>query len=90
MGACECMAAGDRCAARTEACWCPSECNPEIACICGGGRFLACEDKSVVAVLHDVAGGRAGEVRQPAFVQYVGDLCTSAGTPTCVAPAWRT
>src|SRR4051794_31247692 len=42
LSACECMAAGDRCAARTEACWCPSECNPQIACICGGGQFLGC------------------------------------------------
>jgi hypothetical protein len=46
LGACECMAAGDRCSARTEACWCPSECNPNIACICGGGRFLGCDDKA--------------------------------------------
>src|SRR4029078_5477600 len=34
MGACECMAASDRCAPGTEACWCPSECDPQIACIC--------------------------------------------------------
>jgi hypothetical protein len=45
MGACECLAASDRCTARTEACWCPSECSPLIDCICGGGKFLACENR---------------------------------------------
>ena len=45
LGACECAAASDRCAPRTEACYCPTNCNPNIVCICGGGRFLACDER---------------------------------------------
>jgi hypothetical protein len=45
LGECDCYAASGRCAPRTEACWCPSQCAP-IECICGGGRFLGCEDSS--------------------------------------------
>jgi hypothetical protein len=45
MGACECMAASDRCEGVAEPCWCPSECDPNIACVCGGGKFLECHDR---------------------------------------------
>jgi hypothetical protein len=86
MSACECMAAGDRCTARTEACWCPSECNPQIACICGGGQFLGCDDKAVVdSCDSELAAVQAKCANQP-FVQYIGDFCRfSSRTPACVA-----
>ena len=85
LGACECMAASDRCAARTEACWCPSECNPQIACICGGGQFLGCEDKAVVAACTTQLAAVQAKCASQSFVQYIGDLCTSAGNPSCVS-----
>lgn len=91
LGACECMAASDRCAARAEACWCPSECDPNIACICGGGRFLACEEKAVVAsCASELAAVQAKCAGQP-FVQYIAGLCTipttqvDATSPACIA-----
>jgi hypothetical protein len=40
--ACECRERRD-CKMVAEPCWCPSECNPEIVCVCGGGRFQRCE-----------------------------------------------
>jgi hypothetical protein len=45
MGACECYRASERCAPRTEACWCPDVCGVPIDCICAGGKFLACENQ---------------------------------------------
>jgi len=45
LGACECWAASDRCSMTTESCWCASACDPNISCICGGGKFLSCQDK---------------------------------------------
>ena len=86
LGACGCMAASDRCVSRTEACWCPSECAPEIVCICGGGRFLACEDKApttAMACSTELARVQQACAMQP-FVNYIGDLC-STRDPTCVA-----
>jgi len=85
LGACECMAASDRCAARTEACWCPSECDPQIVCICGGGRFLACEDKSVSASCTTALAAVQAKCTGQSFVQDIGDLCSSAADPACVA-----
>lgn len=29
----------------TDGCFCPSECHPEIQCICGGGKFVRCETR---------------------------------------------
>jgi hypothetical protein len=84
MGACECMAASDRCAARTEACWCPSECNPQIACVCGGGQFLGCDDKAVVAACTTQLAAVQAKCANQSFVQYISDVCTSAGRPSCV------
>ena len=69
LGACACMQAGDRCVARTEACWCPSECDPQIVCVCGGGRFLACEDKPVVPSCTGRPHGRPGQMCGPALRQ---------------------
>lgn len=43
--ACSCYRRPE-CAIVTEPCWCPSECNPQIACVCGGGKFLRCETRS--------------------------------------------
>jgi hypothetical protein len=86
MGACECMAASDRCAPRTEACWCPSECNPQIACICGGGQFLACEDRSVVTVCSEWLTAVQSKCAGQPFVQYLDSLCVETrADPICTA-----
>jgi hypothetical protein len=86
MGQCECWAASDRCTARTEACWCPSECNAAIDCICGGGRFLACQDRTVAASCTSELAAVQAKCANQSFVQYIGDLCSlSAVTPACVA-----
>ncbi len=85
LGACECMAS-DRCAPRTEACWCPSECNPQIACVCGGGQFLACEERSVVTVCSDWLTAVQSKCAGQPFVQYIGYLCCSRpATRLCAA-----
>lgn len=42
---CQCYARSSDCRMVTEACWCASECDARIACICGGGAFLRCESK---------------------------------------------
>jgi hypothetical protein len=86
LGACACAAASDRCIARTEACYCPTECAPEIVCICGGGRFLACEDKApttAMACTTELARVQQACAMQP-FVNYISDLC-STRAPSCVA-----
>jgi hypothetical protein len=85
LGACECMAASDLCAPRTEACYCPTSCDPNIACICGGGRFLACEEKAVFAGCASVFTAVQTKCAGQAFVQYIGGVCTSGSDPTCVA-----
>ena len=89
MGQCECWAASDRCTAHTEACWCPSECaapGTGIDCICGGGRFLACQESSVVTpCLNELTAVQAKCASQP-FVQYIAGICTNTRyDPTCVA-----
>jgi hypothetical protein len=71
--------------ARTEACWCPSECNPQIACVCGGGQFLGCEDKVVVAACTTQLAAVQAKCANQSFVQYIGDLCTAARNPSCVS-----
>jgi hypothetical protein len=80
LGACECMAASDRCVARTEACWCPSECNPQIACICGGGQFLACDDRTWVNICSEWLTAVQSQCAGQSFVQYIGGLCTDTAT----------
>jgi len=83
LGACECMAASDRCSARTEACWCPSECSPNIACICGGGRFLACQDKTA-AVSCDAQVTRVKSMcAGMGFIDVIDNFCVN--NPTCSA-----
>ncbi len=42
--ACGCHERAD-CQLVTEACWCPSECDPKVACVCGGGKFLRCDTR---------------------------------------------
>ena len=83
LGACECMAANDRCSARTEACWCPSECNPNIACICGGGRFLGCDDRSVVSSCEAELARVEAMCGATAMVGQVRSLCAT-GNPVCI------
>ena len=86
MGACECMAASDRCAPRTEACWCPSECNPQVACICGGGQFLACDDRAVVTICSEWLTAVQSKCAGQPNVQYIGGLCTDGfSDPFCTA-----
>jgi hypothetical protein len=88
LGACECMAASDRCTPRSEACWCPTECYPgaPIECICGGGQFLACEERSVVTVCSDWLTAVESKCAGQPFVQYIDALCVQAtGDPICTA-----
>ena len=85
MGACACREASDRCAMRTEACWCDSECDPSSVCKCGGGRFLACDDNAVVAsCTRELA---AVQTKCPTGGQYISDIdiCSSSRSPSCVA-----
>jgi hypothetical protein len=87
LGGCDCIAAFDRCTPRSEACWCPTECYPgaPIDCVCGGGKFLACEDKVVVPTCAtELAAVQAKCVGQ-AFVRDLSALCDAAVNPTCVA-----
>jgi hypothetical protein len=85
LGACECMAS-DRCSPRTEACWCPSECNPLIECVCGGGQFLACEERSVVKVCSDWLAAVQSKCAGQPFVQYIADICVNTNAdPICTA-----
>ena len=85
MGACACMEASDRCAARTEACYCPTSCDPNILCICGGGRFLACDDKAVSASCTTALAAVQAKCTGQPFVQDIGGVCSSGSDPTCVA-----
>jgi hypothetical protein len=86
LGACECMAASDRCAPRTEACWCPSECNPQIACICGGGQFLSCDERSVTTVCSDWLTAVQSKCAGQPFLQYIGSICVETrADPLCTA-----
>jgi len=83
LGECECYAAGDRCAMRTEACWCPSVCDSKIACVCGGGQFLGCEDKAAATT----CDGQLARVQtlcasQP-FTSFLSGICST--NPSCVA-----
>jgi hypothetical protein len=86
MGACECTAASDRCTAQKEACWCPSECDPQIQCICGGGRFLGCEDRSVIAsCVNELSAVQAKCAGEP-FLQYLAQICVQTNRdPNCTA-----
>ena len=82
LGACACYAAGERCAMRTEACWCPSECDPNIVCVCGGGQFLGCEDRAPAGTCDaELARVQTLCVGQP-FVSFLSGLC--ATNPTCM------
>jgi hypothetical protein len=87
LSGCDCLAASPRCAARSEACWCPTECFPggAIDCVCGGGRFLACEDRKVADCSNQLAAVQAKCAGQ-AFVEYIGSLCVQTGAdPSCTA-----
>ena len=87
LGACACMAASDRCTAKTEACYCPTECSPELVCVCGGGQFLACEDK-VIHSMPPYCTLQLSRVQQACaaqpFVQYIADICPTSND-ACVA-----
>jgi hypothetical protein len=45
LDACACRAAAG-CRAVTQPCYCATECDPAIRCICGGGHFLRCAPES--------------------------------------------
>jgi hypothetical protein len=85
MGACECYAASERCAPRTEACWCPDVCGVPIYCKCGGGRFLACENTSVIAACSNELAAVQTKCAGQSFVEFIGGICSSGSDPTCVA-----
>ena len=38
---CECQKQHEHCQPIVETCYCPP-CDPALACVCGGGRFLRC------------------------------------------------
>jgi hypothetical protein len=42
--ACACLAS-DACLPVSTACWCPT-CDPSISCVCGGGTYYGCQDKT--------------------------------------------
>jgi hypothetical protein len=84
LSACACYAAGDHCKMNTESCWCPSECNPNIACVCGGGRFLGCEDSTVTAACDaELARVKALCAGTTSFAGQLGDLCVA--NHSCIA-----
>jgi len=87
LGACECLTASDRCTPRSEACWCPTECYPgaAIECVCGGGRFLACEEKDIVAVCASWLEAVQTKCAGQAFVGNIGALCDGPVNPLCVS-----
>jgi hypothetical protein len=83
LSACACYTNSDRCTMRTEACWCPSECDPNIACVCGGGQFLGCQDKATAracdaesARVQTLCAGRP-------FTSFLAGICST--DPTCMA-----
>src|SRR5215831_11170654 len=84
LGACDCYAAADRCSMQTQSCWCPSECDPNIACVCGGGQFLACVDKPQATTTCDAQLMRVQALcaAQP-FIGDIAGVC--AQNATCVA-----
>jgi len=86
LGECECYAASERCAPRTEACWCADVCGAPIECICAGGKFLACEDRSVItACANELTAVQAKCAGQP-FLQYIASICVNTrGDPNCTA-----
>ena len=80
---CACYEASDRCAMRTESCWCPSVCDTKVVCVCGGGRFLGCEDRAVSSGCDaELARVQALCAGQP-FASMIGGLCSS--NPSCIA-----
>jgi hypothetical protein len=88
MNACSCLAAADRCVPRSEACWCPTECYPDapILCVCGGGRFIGCEDQTVVAGCTEALTAVQTKCAGQSFVGYIGTLCSaSAYNTACVS-----
>ena len=89
MGECDCIAAQGRCTIRAEACWCPSECAPKVECLCGGGRFLACEDNAIVASCTAELNAVQAKCADLPNVQYLADLCTTSGDTACVAACLR-
>jgi hypothetical protein len=84
MGACACMAASDRCESLTEACWCASECNPNIACVCGGGKFIECHDRTPETACDNQASRVTSMCAGTPFVNEIPWLCTSGASPACM------
>jgi len=86
LSGCECLAASDRCVPRSEACWCPTECFPGSVCVCGGGKFLGCENKAVAgSCASELSAVQAKCAGQP-FVQYIANICANPNSASaCVA-----
>jgi len=83
LSVCDCWDASDRCQMQTTSCWCPNECNPQIECLCGGGQFIGCEDKTA-ATGCDAELARVQTLcsAQP-FTSFLSNICSS--NSTCIA-----
>jgi hypothetical protein len=86
LSACECVVNSDRCVPKTEACWCPSECFPGqiVDCVCGGGRFLACEDNAAVTACNAELAAVQTKCAGQAFIADIADICALSPRSTCV------
>lgn len=42
---CGCYARAE-CSVVVDTCFCPSECGADVRCVCGGGKFVRCEETS--------------------------------------------
>lgn len=86
VAACECLQS-DRCAPRSEACWCPTECYPGAAvdCKCGGGRFLSCEERATVAACASELSAVQTKCAGQSNVQWIADICSTSADAACVA-----
>jgi hypothetical protein len=89
LGECACFAANDRCSMRTEACWCPSTCDPAIVCVCGGGQFLSCEEKRATGACGAEIARVTSLCAGKPFVQYLGEEQCSVNAD-CAAACFAT
>jgi hypothetical protein len=84
LGACACMAQSDRCETLTEACWCPSVCDSKISCVCGGGKFIACQDRPPPNDCYTQATRVTSLCAGTPFVDDIPWLCGSTFNPLCM------
>jgi hypothetical protein len=82
LGECDCYAAGNRCTMLTESCWCPSVCDSKIACVCGGGKFLGCEDSTGTTNCDTQLARVQNLCANHPFLNDLSNVCAS--NPTCI------